>query len=246
VATVTVYVPVSISTQPASRVVPAWSTVSFNVVAGGYPAPSYQWTFWGTNLPGAVFSTLTITNVLLAKTGDYAVLVGNGYSSQLSDTATLSMSPSITVPYIGATAIRGRSATLSVGAIGTGDLWYQWYKDGVAIDGATTAALSFTNIQFTNDGYYSVVVSSLLGSITNSAQLVVNLGNAELGMCAGIVITGAAGSAYEIQYSTDLSVTNAWVTLTNLTLQQPVEVWVDTSVSAFTKAHRYYRILPGP
>jgi hypothetical protein len=34
--------------------------------------------------------------------------------------------------------------------------------------------------------------------------------------------------------------------LTNLTLQQPVELWVDTSVNAATKEHRYYRILPGP
>jgi hypothetical protein len=35
-------------------------------------------------------------------------------------------------------------------------------------------------------------VSSLLGSITNSAQLVVNPANMDLGMYAGIVITGAA------------------------------------------------------
>src|ERR1035437_4774545 len=33
---------------------------------------------------------------------------------------------------------------------------------------------------------------------------------------------------------------------TNLTLQQPVELWVDTDVNALTKEHRYYRILPGP
>jgi hypothetical protein len=246
VATVTVYKPVSITTQPASQVVPAGSKVSFSVVAWGFPAPSYQWTFWGTNLPGATSSTLTVTNAQLRNMGDYAVLVGNGYSSQLSDTATLSMSPSATMPYLGATAVWGRSAVLSVGAIGTGDLWYQWYKDGVAIDGATAATLSFANIQLTNGGYYSVVVSSLLGSFTNSALLVVNPANMDLGMYAGIVITGAAGYSYEIQYSTDLRDTNAWVTLTNLTLQQPVELWVDTSVSAFTKAHRYYRILPGP
>jgi hypothetical protein len=133
-----------------------------------------------------------------------------------------------------------------VGAIGTGDLSYQWFRDGVAIDGATTATLNFTSIQFTNGGFYSVVVSSDLGSITNSAQLVVNPANMELGMYAGIVITGAAGYSYEIQYTTDLRVTNAWVTLTNLTLQQPVELWVDTSVNAITREHRYYRILPGP
>ena len=74
----------------------------------------------------------------------------------------------------------------------------------------------------------------------------VNPANMDLGMYAGIVITGAAGYRYEIQSTTDLRDTNAWVTLTNLTLQQPVELWVDTSVNAATKEHRYYRILPGP
>ena len=246
VAMVTVYVPVSITTQPASQVVSARSTVWLSVVAGGYPAPAYQWAFGGTNLPGATLSTLTITNVLLPNMGNYAVLVGNGYSSQLSATATLSMSPSITAAYSGAIAIWGRSAVLSVGAIGTGELSYQWFKDGVAIPLATNQTYELPIVQLGDGGFYSVVVSSGLGSITNSAQLVVNPANMDLGMYAGIVITGAAGYRYEIQYTTDLRDTNAWVTLTNLTLQQPVELWVDTSVNAATKEHRYYRILPGP
>jgi hypothetical protein len=64
---------------------------------------------------------------------DYAVLAGNGYTSQRSDTATLSMSPSITEPFSGAAAIWGRSTTLPVAAIGTGELSYQWFKDGVVL-----------------------------------------------------------------------------------------------------------------
>lgn len=79
----------------------------FSFVAGGYPAPAYQWAFNGTNMSGATSSTLSLTNVLLPDMGSYAVLVGNGYSSQLSDTATLSMSPSLTSPFIGATTIWG-------------------------------------------------------------------------------------------------------------------------------------------
>ncbi len=131
VATLFVYVPVSIIAQPASQVLPARATASFSVVAGGHPAPSYQWAFNGTDLLGATLSTLTITNLQWSDVGDYTVLVGNGYTSQRSDPATLSMSPSITAPFAGATAIWGRSATLSVAAIGTGDLSYQWFKDGV-------------------------------------------------------------------------------------------------------------------
>ena len=87
VATLFVYVPVSITAQPSSQAVPARSTVSLSVVAGGYPAPAYQWRFRGSDLLGATSSTLTITNVLLPNTGDYTVLVDNGYSSELSTPA---------------------------------------------------------------------------------------------------------------------------------------------------------------
>jgi hypothetical protein len=248
VATLTVYVPVSITTQPASQVVPARSTVSFSVVAEGYPVPAYQWTFNGASLAGATSSILSLTNVLMSDMGDYAVLVGNGYSSQLSDTATLSMSPSITSPFLGATTIWGKSAVLSVGAIGSGDLVYQWYKDGVAIDGATDATLNFTSIQFTNGGLYSVVVSSLFGSTTNvAAQVVVNPAGVSLSFSPTLTIEGVIGYSYIIDRTADLANTNAWVTLTNLTLAQPVEIWVDTSVDASSPFHPkyFYRILPG-
>ncbi len=218
------------------------------MVAEGYPVPAYQWTFNGASLAGATSSILSLTNVLMSDMGDYAVLVGNGYSSQLSDTATLSMSPSITSPFLGATTIWGKSAVLSVGAIGSGDLVYQWYKDGVAIDGATDATLNFTSIQFTNGGLYSVVVSSLFGSTTNvAAQVVVNPAGVSLSFSPTLTIEGVIGYSYIIDRTADLANTNAWVTLTNLTLAQWVEIWVDTSVDASSPFHPkyFYRILPG-
>jgi hypothetical protein len=33
--------------------------------------------------------------------------------------------------------------------------------------------------------------------------------------------------------------------LTNLTLEQPIELWVDTSTNALAVPHRFYRLLPG-
>ena len=60
-----------------------------------------------------------------------------------------------------------------------------------------------------------------------------------------ITITGVPGYSYVIQYTTDPAVTNSWVTLTNLTLQQPVELWVDTSTNARVVPQRFYRLLPG-
>jgi len=56
-----------------------------------------------------------------------------------------------------------------------------------------------------------------------------------------------AGYSYIIQSSTNLADTNAWVTVTNLTLTQPVQLWVDTNVDASSPFNptRFYQVLPG-
>jgi hypothetical protein len=243
-----VYGPVTIDAEPLSQIVPLGATPSFMVLASGFPAPVYQWTFNGTNLIGATSSTLTITNVNLSKLGYYQALINNGYSTNISSLVTLNMSPSFVSPFTGASTIWGTSATLSVGAIGSGQLSYQWYLNGVAIAGQTGATLNFTSIQFTNAGLYSVVVSSPYGSITNVAsQVVVNPAGVSLGFCPALTISGVVGYSYIIQSSTNLADPNAWVTLTNLTLTQSVELWVDTSVDASSpfNSKTFYKILPG-
>jgi hypothetical protein len=221
----------------------------FDVIASGFPEPtSYQWTFNGTNLHNATFSSLTINRVSLADTGYYEVEVSNGYSSTNSQIATLNMLPSITSPFSGATAIWGQGASISVGAIGSGTLTYQWYLNGVPIDGANTPTLDFTSIQFTNAGLYSVVVSSPYGSVTNvAAQLIVNPAGISIGFYPGLTLNGVAGYTYTIQSSSDLTDTNGWNTLTNLTLTQPVQLWIDTNVDASSpfNSKTFYRILPG-
>jgi hypothetical protein len=65
---------------------------------------------------------------------------------------------------MGGVNLWGQPTTFTVGAVGTGDLLYQWYFNGLALAGATSNSFSFGAIQFTNAGLYSVVVSSSLGS----------------------------------------------------------------------------------
>jgi hypothetical protein len=250
VAAVFVYSPVRILAQPASLVVPAYAPASFTVAASGFPAPySFQWMHNGTNVTGATSNSFTIHQVHLSDLGDYQALISNGYSFTNSDIATLNMAPSIVSPFIGASTVWGLSAVLSVGAIGSGNLLYQWFKDGLAIAGATNATINFTSIQFTNGGFYSVVVSSAFGSITNpAAQVFVNPAGLSLGFCPSLTITGVVGYSYIIQRSANLTDTNAWVTMTNLTLNSPVELWLDTTVDASSPFYSryFYRILPGP
>jgi hypothetical protein len=244
---VVVYEPVRITTQPASQVLPAGGTASFSVVAEGSSGLTYQWQLNGSALPGATNDTVTVGPVGLANLGGYTVVVSNAYSSAISDVATLQMSPTITVPFTGLTAVSGQSATLSVTAIGSGTLSYQWYRDGTLINEGTNSSLVLATTQIGDAGYYSVVVSSALGSVTNAAaQLVVDVSNVDIGFYAGLTISGIAGHSYEIQYTTDLALTNSWITLTNIVLDHPGQIWVDTGVQAPMVSHRYYRVRTSP
>jgi hypothetical protein len=155
------------------------------------------------------------------------------------------MSPSLTSPFTGAVGYWGQNTTLDVGASGSGLLSYQWYFNGVAIPGATTNSYTLDGIQFTNAGLYSVVVSSAYGSVSNIAyQVVVNPANVSLSLNPDLLIQGTVGYSYTIQYSTDLSNTNGWMTLTNLILSQPTQYWDDTGAQ-WNQGQRYYRVLPG-
>jgi hypothetical protein len=157
----------------------------------------------------------------------------------------LSIYPFIRAPFSGTTAIWGRDAALTVGAAGTGPLKYQWYKDGAAIGGGTNQTLALPSIQFTNAGMYSVVVTSPFDSVTNApVQVVVNPSGVSIALYTGITIDGVVGLTYGIQYSTDLSNTNNWHGMANVTLGVPTELWFDVQPASWPR--RYYRVVPGP
>ena len=249
-AALTVYEPVSIVAEPSSLVLPYGASASFGILAEGFPSPSYQWFLNRTNLSGATSNKWTISHVQMADLGEYEVLVSNGYSSVFSSPATLSMSPSILEPFRGLIGTWGERAILSVEAVGSGILNYQWYKDGDPLSSGTNAMYMFNSLQLTDGGLYSVMVSSAFGSVTNSpAQLALNAADISLGKFAesqgtfaGVTIHGVAGYTYGIQYSTNLTDTGSWMTITNVTLQQPDDIWVDTSVDLRQTPQRYYRV----
>ncbi|MBI2514185.1 MAG: putative Ig domain-containing protein [Opitutae bacterium] len=63
-----------------------------------------------------------------------------------------------------ATRAPGASQTFSVAAAGAGPLSYQWFKDGVAISGATSASFTLGALTDADAGDYSVIVSNHVGA----------------------------------------------------------------------------------
>ena len=240
--------PPTITTQPQDALVNAYDTASFSVTATGILPLFYQWSHNSFNILNATNSILTITDVKESDLGAYAVVVTNSSGSVTSSNAVLSMNPYLASPFGGAVTYWGKDATFSVQAWGTGPLNYQWYQNGIALQDATNQTFTLTSIQSTNAGLYSVVVSSALGNVTNApAQVIVYPAGVSLGLYPGVTIDGVVGYSYTIRRTTDLSNTNAWVTMTNLTLAQPLQLWVDTNVDASlpTNPYHFYEVLPG-
>jgi hypothetical protein len=245
--------PPSITAGPPSLLVNAYDTASLSVTASGtvpLAVPmSYQWSYDGTNIAGATCSSLTISNVVPTNLGTYAVVVTNLFGLATSSNATLSMYPFLVTPFAGLDTYRGNTNTLSVEAWGTGPLGYQWFDNGIAIENATNQSLIFSDVQLTNAGLYSVVVSSPFGSVTNTPQqvLVNPAGVSFGGLYPSVLIRGVVGNSYIIQSTANISDSNSWVTVTNLTLTQPVQLWVDTNINAALPANpqQFFRILPG-
>ncbi len=139
----------------------------------------------------------------------------------------------------------GKSIAFNVHALGGPPLAYQWLKNGTPIDGATGPSIVLTNLQMTDAGSYSVVVTNAYGSIISSkAYLTMNPAGVSLALYAGVTIDGVPGLTYGIQYTTDLSNTNSWQGAANVTLSVPTMLWFD--VQPATPPQRYYRVVPGP
>lgn len=82
---------ITILTQPMSQEIVEGDIITFSVVATGNGPLSYQWLHWGTNLPGATGSQLTIQEAWYYNRGEYAVVVADQVGSALSETATLTV-----------------------------------------------------------------------------------------------------------------------------------------------------------
>ena len=92
VATLTVNVPPSITTQPQSQTVTVSNAATFTVIAAGDAPLRYQW-FFNTNtpLPNATNATYAISSALTNNAGTYSVIVTNNFSAVTSAIATLTV-----------------------------------------------------------------------------------------------------------------------------------------------------------
>ena len=90
-------------------------------------------------------------------------------------------------------AAMGGSLSLSVNAAGDGPLTYQWFKDGIAIAGATGSTLVVNPVTAASAGAYHVTINDAQGSVTTSPASV-TVESASLGRLTNLSVRTPAGT----------------------------------------------------
>ncbi|MFM2082123.1 MAG: hypothetical protein RL380_814 [Verrucomicrobiota bacterium] len=164
----------SIATNPVALAIYTGETAAFSVVANGTAPLAYQWRFNGTNLSGATNDDYSFNNAQLTNAGNYTVIVTNAIGSVTSAVAALTVSnaaPAVTTQPVSASVNVGDSANFFVAASGTSPLDFQWRFNGTNLVGANATNYSLANLQLTNAGNYTVVITNLAGSVTSSVAV---------------------------------------------------------------------------
>lgn len=178
-AVLTVNKPLVIIEHPQTQLVNLGDGATFSVLADGDNPLTYQWRKGNVNIPGATSSSYSIPVTGLADAGQYSVRVRDNDGEELiSNYAALQINQLVTITQHPASqgVNTGQSVNLTVRATGDNPLSYQWFKNGVEIDGATGRDLVLTNASLATAGVYSVLVTDVNGDTaqSNGATVTVN------------------------------------------------------------------------
>lgn len=177
-ATLTVNTPPTITTHPADQTVAQGQPVTFSVNATGSASLSYQWQRNQVNISGATSQSYMIAAVSFSDNGaKFRCVVSNGFGTATSNEATLTVNapPTITGHPASQTVLKGQPATFSVSATGSTPFSYQWQRNQVNINGATSSSYSISSVALSDHGAkFRCIVSNTFGNATsNEATLTV-------------------------------------------------------------------------
>lgn len=230
------YITYTIVAQPTNKYVATGTSATFTVRASG--ATGYQWYKGGVAIIGATSASYTVVATTLAMSGNtFYVDVSYAGGTCTSSIATLTVEdlPVITTqpqPQVLCSS-SVTSATFTVAGSSTSALAYQWFKNGVAIPGATSATYQPSGLTFsdTANTYYATLINAVGSSTSNNGTLkylilthpspsgaylatgntltfaatASNIANAFQWKKDGVAINGATASSYNISTVTTTS-----------------------------------------
>ncbi|NTS44043.1 beta-xylosidase, partial [Flavisolibacter sp. BT320] len=172
--------------SPATATLCPGATISLSVSGG----TSYQWYRNGVKIDGATAATYSASQA-----GEYtADIISGDCQGKSSNAATLTAgtAPTGTISPATATLCPGATISLSV----SGGTSYQWYRNGVKIDGATAATYSASQAgEYTAD----IISGDCQGKSSNAATL--TAGTAPTGTISPATATLCPGATISLSVS---------------------------------------------
>lgn len=147
-------------------------TAVFEVRAIGTPPLTYHWMRDGELIQETEEPRMVLEQVQADDAGQYHVVVFNEAGRVESEPARLIVPPAIT-QHPKSTIVRaGEEAVLTVEAVGSVPIEYQWFKNDEPLPGENGPQLRLDQIDGSDSGRYSVTVSNEVGSSTSEAAII--------------------------------------------------------------------------
>ena len=221
-ATLTVFVPPAISSEPSNLVVTNTQSASFSVGATGVPALSYQWSKNGSPIPGATAATYTIASASPSNMGSYSCTITNQAGTTNTVSVTLTVNSTVSVaslsPTNGQTGVCydtplyiTLSAAPTMRTNGTIKI-FNVTNTTTPVDTINLALTSILGVQahsqFSGDGqsfnYYPVVITGSTiaiyphsGVMTSNQTYYVTIDDGAFADAAGAYFAGIAPNAWQ-------------------------------------------------
>lgn len=196
--------------QPGSATISSGQSHTFQLVVEHSHPITVNWLF-----NGSLVQASSSTSISVSSAGSYSCVVTDGELTVDCSTFSLTVDAvqfvDITSQPSNQMVNEGADVALSVEAVGSGALSYQWYFNDSAISGATAAELALSGISVGDAGnYYCVVSTGGVSETSNAVSVVVTEtpnGVAEItwtrpmSRADGTDLEESEISAYEVYYS---------------------------------------------
>jgi hypothetical protein len=187
---------------------------------------------------GAATITVTVnnggtSNNLVAQQFTVTVNVSNNL---------LTNNPTIQAPPSSLTAETGTTVGFGVQAAGEAPLTFQWFFNSTdAISNVTTnSSVTLPNVQFSQSGAYTVVVTNVAGAVTSSPAMLNVIAPVGRKSVPAINLMGQVGDSLGLDCADSYGPSLNWETITTMTLTNTSQIYVD--LSAPCPSPRFYRV----